>query len=204
LLAKLPKSVRRASSSRSSITARPAWCIVSRSESSHGVSAATLRSGPDPAAAAKSALVIRHGSAGYRARAARVPQRHCASRKGVRAAQWLLRSRRPTTAPTARPRPRPSSTAPRSPTHFGSIEDARAFCAEVFNYYNHEHYHSGLGLHTPASVHFGTAETIRADRAQVLAIAYAQHPERFSQLPVPPKLPTAAWINHPAPPPIYR
>ena len=42
------------------------------------------------------------------------------------------------------------------------IDHARAFCKEFFDYYCHEHYHSGLGLHTPASVHFGTAEKIRA------------------------------------------
>jgi Tol biopolymer transport system component len=29
--------------------------------------------------------------------------------------------------------------------------------------------------------------------------AYAAHPERFAKPPVPPKLPTAAWINEPKP-----
>jgi hypothetical protein len=68
-------------------------------------------------------------------------------------------------------------------------------------YYNHEHYHSGLGLHTPASVHLGTAEKIRADRAEVLAAAaYARNPERFNRRPEPPKLPTVAWINPPSDP----
>jgi putative transposase len=56
---------------------------------------------------------------------------------------------------------------------------------------------SCLGLHTPASVHYGTAEHIRADRAKVLTAAYARNPERFSRHPEPPKLPTAAWINPP-------
>jgi putative transposase len=86
---------------------------------------------------------------------------------------------------------------PAFPDHFDDIEHARAFCKEFFDYYNHEHYHSGLGLHTPASVHFGTAETIRANRANVLAAAYARNPERFSRRPEPPKLPTVAWINPP-------
>ena len=86
---------------------------------------------------------------------------------------------------------------PAFPTHFDDIDHARAFCKEFFDYYNHEHYHSGLGLHTPASVHFGTAETIRADRATVLAAAYTRNPERFSNRPQPPKLPTVAWINPP-------
>lgn len=86
---------------------------------------------------------------------------------------------------------------PAFPDHFDDIDHARAFCKEFFDYYNHEHYHSGLGLHTPASVHFGTADAIRADRAKVLAAAYARNPERFSSRPQPPKLPTAAWINPP-------
>jgi putative transposase len=87
---------------------------------------------------------------------------------------------------------------PAFPDHFDDIQDARAFCKEFFDHYSHEHYHSGLGLHTPASVHFGTAQTIRADRAKVLAAAYARNPERFSGPPEPPKLPTVAWINPPS------
>ena len=89
---------------------------------------------------------------------------------------------------------------PAFPDHFDDIEAARAFGKEFFDYYNHEHYHCGLGLHTPASVHFGTAETIRADRAKTLAAAYARNPERFNRRPEPPKLPTVAWINPPSDP----
>lgn len=89
---------------------------------------------------------------------------------------------------------------PAFPDHFDDIDHARAFCKEFFDYYNHEHYHCGLGLHTPASVHFGTAETIRAGRADVLATAYARNPERFNRRPEPPKLPTVAWINPPSDP----
>jgi putative transposase len=86
---------------------------------------------------------------------------------------------------------------PAFPDHFDDIDAARAFCKEFFDYYNHAHYHSGLGLHTPASIHFGTAQSIRANRANVLATAYARNPERFSQQPEPPKLPTVTWINPP-------
>ncbi len=42
---------------------------------------------------------------------------------------------------------------PEFPKRFGSIEDARCFCRVFFNWYNKEHYHSGLGLLTPAMVH---------------------------------------------------
>lgn len=88
---------------------------------------------------------------------------------------------------------------PAFPERFGSIADARAFCDVFFEYYNHEHRHSGIGLHTPASVHFGTAAHVRAERARVLEAAYAAHPERFRRKPVPPSLPARAWINEPQP-----
>jgi putative transposase len=88
---------------------------------------------------------------------------------------------------------------PAFPERFGSIADASQFCDIFFEYYNHEHRHSGIGLHTPASVHFGTAEQVRAERARMLEAAYAAHPERFRRKPLPPPLPTRAWINEPQP-----
>lgn len=86
---------------------------------------------------------------------------------------------------------------PAFPDRFGCIADARAFCETFFGYYNHEHRHAGIGLHTPASVHYGTATQIRAQRAATLAAAYAANPTRFTRRPQPPKLPTIAWINPP-------
>lgn len=89
---------------------------------------------------------------------------------------------------------------PAFPGRFGSIEDARAFCAVFFDHYNHVHRHAGIGLHTPASVHYGTAAEIRAQRAVTLNAAYAANPARFRhRRPQPPKLPTVAWINEPSP-----
>ncbi|WP_224280322.1 IS3 family transposase [Nocardioides lacusdianchii] len=88
--------------------------------------------------------------------------------------------------------------APVFPTNFGSLQDARAFC-ESFFAYNHEHRHSGIGLHTPASVHYGTAVEVRAQRQVTLDQAYAANPERFTRSrPEAPKLPAAAWINDPS------
>jgi putative transposase len=87
---------------------------------------------------------------------------------------------------------------PAFPDRFGSIEDARVFCGEFFSYYNHEHRHSGIGLHTPASVHYGTAAEVRAQRAATLDTAYAANPGRFRhRRPTPPELPAFAWINKP-------
>jgi len=87
---------------------------------------------------------------------------------------------------------------PTFPDRFGSPEDARAFCQRFFQWYDHEHRHSGIGFHTPADVHFGRAELLREQRASVLQTAYAAHPERFVRhVPVPPALPGPAWINPP-------
>ena len=89
---------------------------------------------------------------------------------------------------------------PDFPERFGSLEDARTHCTAFFTWYNTAHRHSGIGLHTPAAVHFGLAPAQREARADVLAAAYARTPERFvRQLPQPPRLPTAAWINPPKP-----
>ena len=88
---------------------------------------------------------------------------------------------------------------PAFPGSFGSIQHARTFCETFFAYYNHEHRHSGIGLHTPASVHYGTATEIRAQRAITLDAAYTTNPDRFrGRRPTPPKLPSIAWINDPS------
>jgi len=45
---------------------------------------------------------------------------------------------------------------PAFPGQFGSLPGARAFSVVFFAYCSNEHRHSGIGLHTPASVHDGT------------------------------------------------
>ena len=88
--------------------------------------------------------------------------------------------------------------APDFPGTFGDIQEARAFVGPFLDAYNHHHRHSGIGYHTPASVHFGTAPLVREQRARVLDAAYAAHPERFvNKHPEPPALPGPAWINRP-------
>jgi putative transposase len=88
---------------------------------------------------------------------------------------------------------------PAFPERFGALEDARAFGQRFFPWYNHAHHHSGLGFLTPAVVHYGVAEGVRAHRTRVLTAAYAAHPERFvNGTPQPAALPQAVWINPPA------
>ncbi len=87
---------------------------------------------------------------------------------------------------------------PDFPGRFNSIVHSRSFGRPFFNWYNHEHRHSGIGLMTPATVQYGRAEKVRDRRALVLEAAYASNPERFVRgQPQPPTLPTAIWINAP-------
>lgn len=89
---------------------------------------------------------------------------------------------------------------PGFPERFGCIEEARTFCQDFFAWYNTEHRHSGIGLFTPETVHFGRTAELYAARAEVLNAAYAKTPERFvNKPPTPPPVPTAAWINPPKP-----
>ncbi len=60
---------------------------------------------------------------------------------------------------------------PEFPERFGCYEDAHAFCGRFFTWYNEDHRHSGIGFHTPADVHYGRAELVRARRADVLDAA---------------------------------
>ncbi len=87
---------------------------------------------------------------------------------------------------------------PDFPARFGAYEDAEAFCQHFFPWYNTEHRHSGLGLMTPHDLHHSVAAAKWQQRATVLRAAYDAHPERFPRgVPLPPPLPTAAWINKP-------
>lgn len=87
---------------------------------------------------------------------------------------------------------------PEFPDRFGGYEDAHGFCRGFFQWYNDEHYHSGIGLLKPAMLHYGQAEQVIADRAGVLQSAYARHPQRFVHgCPKPQAMPVAVWINPP-------
>lgn len=91
---------------------------------------------------------------------------------------------------------------PTFPERFGSLADARGFMDRFVHTYNHEHHHTGIGLHTPADVHYGHAKTVAEQRSAALAAARLAHPERFGT-DTDPKvlaLPDGAWINRPAEP----
>ena len=90
---------------------------------------------------------------------------------------------------------------PDYPGRFGCQPDARSWAKDFFQWYNYAHHHSALQLLTPAEVHFGQAQTVLAQRHQVLTSAYLKNPGRFvNGPPALPQLPGAVWINPPKPP----
>ena len=90
--------------------------------------------------------------------------------------------------------------APVFPERFGSLDDARTFMATFVEGYNHHHRHTGIGLNTPADVHYGHAAAKATQRSGVLAETRRRNPERFATTNDPKILaiPHAAWINQPA------
>lgn len=87
---------------------------------------------------------------------------------------------------------------PDYPDRFADLLHARRWGHSVFTWYNHDHYHSALGLLTPASVHYGWTDLVLSQRQQVLQAAYAAHPDRFVKgAPVVLTPPQEVWINQP-------
>ena len=84
------------------------------------------------------------------------------------------------------------------PGRFGSIQDARVFCQSFFPWYNIEHYHTGIGLLTPHTIHYGLHHGIIEARSQVMLAAFEAHPKRFKgNVPSVPQPPAMVWINPP-------
>lgn len=87
---------------------------------------------------------------------------------------------------------------PDFPDRFGSLEHGRQFLRSFFDWYNTQHYHSGIAWLTPASVHFSHAQTVLQKRQAVLQAAYTRHTDRFvGGPPLVKPLPAAVWINPP-------
>jgi putative transposase len=87
---------------------------------------------------------------------------------------------------------------PDYPDRFSSLDEARTWMRRFARWYNHDHYHSGIGYLHPADVHAGTAAATVAARQAVLDAAYTANPQRFRHRP--PRAaspPTEAWINKP-------
>lgn len=83
------------------------------------------------------------------------------------------------------------------PSRFASLAEAEQFCQQFFQWYNHQHYHSGIAYLTPYSVHNGQADKILAKRHETLIQAYHNRPERFGMKVPERKVIKPAYINPP-------
>jgi putative transposase len=89
---------------------------------------------------------------------------------------------------------------PDYPDRFASIVEARTWARVFFAWYNDQHYHSGLNLMTPASVHCGQGDAVQEQRQSVMSAAFQAYPARFrGRIPIVKGAPTAVYINPPNP-----
>lgn len=89
--------------------------------------------------------------------------------------------------------------SPHFPDRFADYSGAEAFCQRYFEWYNTEHYHTGIALLTPEQVHYGKAEEVLARRQATLDVEFARNPRRFGgRRPSAGALPKEVWINAPA------
>ena len=87
---------------------------------------------------------------------------------------------------------------PAFPGEFGSIQDANVFCEAFFTYYNTEHRHSGIAMHTPATVHDGTWVQRPGPPCRHPPRRLRGAPRAVPRpLPAPKSLPAKVWINEP-------
>jgi len=87
---------------------------------------------------------------------------------------------------------------PEFPVRFESLQHAEAICQQFFSWYNKNHYHSGIALLTPESVHYARDQMILEQRHAVLMQAFLAHPERFNhRQPQLKKIPMAVYVNPP-------
>lgn len=104
----------------------------------------------------------------------------------------------PTDNPYSEAQFRTMKSRPSYPERFDDIGEAQQWVRGFVAWYNQAHYHTSLGLLTPASVHHGKAEQIVEERQRTLDGAYAAHPERFvAERPTAAAPPEAVWINQP-------
>lgn len=69
------------------------------------------------------------------------------------------------------------------PRYFHDLDHARAWATELINWYNHQHRHSSLEGHTPASVHDGTWIQTHHRRQATLDELYKTNPSRYRTPP---------------------
>ena len=86
---------------------------------------------------------------------------------------------------------------PDYPQRFASIQTAREWCRDFFDWYSYTHYYSGIGYLRPADLHADRHREILEYRQEVLDHTQRAHPERFRHRPCPASPPSRVWINRP-------
>ena len=87
---------------------------------------------------------------------------------------------------------------PEFPERFGCLQDARIFGRKFFQWYNHEHKHSGISYFTPDDIHSGRHLQLKLIRDSALQNAWKKNPERFVKgMPRAQEAPKTVWINKP-------
>lgn len=82
------------------------------------------------------------------------------------------------------------------PGFFASIAEAEQWLENWFDWYNWQHRHTGINLHTPGSVHYGCVNEVMEARQRVMDAAYEAHPERFANgRPIVKSNPSVVGIN---------
>lgn len=81
------------------------------------------------------------------------------------------------------------------PKGFQDLEEARQWCKQFVNWYNHQHRHSGINFLTPNQRHSGIGAQILEQRRVVYEAARAKHPERWSSATRDWTLPDEVWLN---------
>ena len=61
------------------------------------------------------------------------------------------------------------------------MEEAIAYFEQWFMWNNHEDRHTGLNLHTLASVYYGTIDEVVRERQKVMDLAWMTNPLRFAK-----------------------
>ena len=64
--------------------------------------------------------------------------------------------------------------APQYPERFDTLEVAQAYFEKFFNWYNYEHYHTGIGMVTPNDRHTGNDIHIFKERDRIKVASFEQ------------------------------
>ena len=71
---------------------------------------------------------------------------------------------------------------PQFPGEFGSLEEVKSFFREFADFYNKDHYHSGIAYLTPEIVHTGRSEEVLAKRQAIKDASFAANPARYRHI----------------------